>query len=312
MIGPSTSILVTGGTGSFGQAFVRRAVALKPKRLVVYSRGEHLQETMAREFPQDCMRYYLGDVRDSDRLEMAMRDIDIVIHAAALKIIPKCEIDPIEAIKTNVGGATNVITAALRTGVRKVIALSTDKAVSPINLYGSSKLAAERLFVAANNLSGERGARFSLVRYGNVAGSRGSVIPLFRQLAAARPTLPVTHPDMTRFWITLDQAVDLVISAISWMRGGEIYIPKMPSFRITDLAAAFGREIDVVGIRHGEKLHEDMITVHEARMTVETLHGYEIMPPWRQPTRTVPAGFRYCSDANGEFLSVDDLRRMVA
>ena len=324
------SILITGGTGSFGTAFVRRLLMRTASpRIVVYSRDEQKQETMARalqtEFPSAFgrMRFFIGDVRDASRLELAMRGIDIVVHAAALKIVPSAEYNPFECILTNVHGAENVVKAALRCGVDKVVALSTDKAANPINLYGASKLAADKIMVAANNLSGDRGAKFAVVRYGNVIGSRGSVVPLFQELIRkGAETLPVTDPRMTRFWITLEQGVSFVLSSCAIMQGGEIFVPKIPSMKITDIANYFAPDIPLrtVGIRPGEKLHEVMITDDDARMTIELKDRYVICPPspdWsgdhlhRLGARPVDEGFRYSSDRNPEWLDGAGLERLV-
>jgi UDP-N-acetylglucosamine 4,6-dehydratase len=324
-----TAILISGGTGTFGHAFARYLLTMDyVTRVVIYSRDEHKQEQMARDLDghinSERLRYFIGDVRDEPRLRMAMRGIDTVLHAAALKIVPKCETDPIEAVATNVHGAENVIKAAIAAGVAKVIALSTDKAVSPVNLYGATKLVAERLFIAANHLSGSPGnpdaTRFSVVRYGNVANSRGSVIPLFKKLAAEGKPLPITHADMTRFWITIDQAVAFVVRCLSDMQGGEVFIPRMPSFRIKDLSEAIKSPDGaiVVGIRPGEKLHESLITPHDTPNLVQTIfvgetyYGghFTIHPEWRSPHQ--PArDFTYSSDTNTEWLSVDDLRRLT-
>jgi len=315
------SILITGGTGSFGKSMVRYLLAHHlPRRLVVFSRDEQKQDSMARElrteFPQTAsrLRFFIGDVRDASRLELAMRDVSLVIHAAALKIIPTAEYNPFECILTNVHGAENVVKAALRTDVRKVIALSTDKAASPINLYGASKLAADKIMVAANNLSGANGPRFAVVRYGNVIGSRGSVVPLFQELVRrGAKSLPITDPRMTRFWITLDQGVAFVMSSMDMMAGGELFVPKIPSMRIVDLARAVSPEIphEVVGIRPGEKIHEIMITEDDARSTVELDDRFVICPPmagWSTEhlrafyPRQVPEGFEYNSNNNSEWI----------
>lgn len=327
------SILVTGGTGSFGRAFVRKLLSgpVPPRRLVVFSRDEQKQDTMARElraeFSDDQfgrMRFFLGDVRDQSRLELAMRDISIVVHAAALKIVPVAEYNPFECILTNVHGAENVVKAALRTGVRKVIALSTDKAANPINLYGASKLASDKIMVAANNLSGDTGATFAVVRYGNVIGSRGSVVPLFQDMVERGATeLPITDPRMTRFWITLEQGVGFVLSSLGIMAGGEIFIPKIPSMNIAELAKGLAPELPhrLVGIRPGEKLHEIMITEDDARMTVELDDRYVICPAqtaWSQDhlrgygAKPVAEGFRYSSDNNSEWLDAASLMPLIA
>jgi UDP-N-acetylglucosamine 4,6-dehydratase len=327
------SIMVTGGTGSFGRAFVRTLLARPnaPRRLVVFSRDEQKQDTMARELRNEFsdeqfarMRFFVGDVRDQSRLELAMRDIQIVVHAAALKIVPIAEYNPFECILTNVHGAENVVKAALRTGVKKVIALSTDKAANPINLYGASKLAADKIMVAANNLSGDTGASFAVVRYGNVIGSRGSVVPLFQDMLKRGVTeLPITDPRMTRFWITLEQGVGFVLSSLGIMRGGEIFVPKIPSMNIAELAKAMAPGVPhkTVGIRPGEKLHEIMITEDDARMTVELDDRYVICPAqteWTQAhlqpfgARPVAEGFRYSSDSNSDWLEASSLTGIIS
>jgi len=319
------SILVTGGTGSFGRCFVRTVLArYKPQKLIVFSRDEMKQYDMAQEIgPVNCMRFFIGDVRDCDRLEMAMREVDYVVHAAALKQVPTAEYNPFECIHTNVLGAENVVRAALRTRVKGVIALSTDKAASPINLYGASKLASDKIFVAANSLSGSLRTRFSVVRYGNVLGSRGSVVPLFRKLITeGADSLPVTDARMTRFWITLQQGIDFVLSCIAMMQGGEIFVPKIPSMKIVDLAKAMapGLPHRIVGIRPGEKLHEVMITEDDARNTIELPDRYIIEPSFafwsRDPykengARPVAEGFRYASNTNTEWLDAESLGRLL-
>lgn len=310
-------ILITGGSGSFGQAFIKRLVT-KPvsevQRIVVYSRGEHAQEEMSRAFNDDRLRFFIGDVRDRSRLELALNGIDTIIHAAALKIVPIAEYNPTEASETNVGGAQNVVKAAIHAKVKRVLALSTDKAVNPINLYGATKLTAEKIVIAANALSrGE--TRFSVVRYGNVVGSRGSVIPFFKKIVAAgKPDLPITSFDMTRFWITMDQAVELVLTALNRMQGREIFVPKIPSMHITDLAYAIspGGQHYEVGIRPGEKVHECLITEDEARHTYETQHYYVIKPNQTEfGQKYVPEGFRYTSDTNTSWLTVEELRQLL-
>jgi len=320
------SVLVTGGTGSFGHGFVEAVLArYRPRRLIVFSRDELKQSEMAQRFPQSryrAMRYFIGDVRDHDRLEMAMRDVDIVIHAAALKQVPTAEYNPFECINTNVMGAEHVVRAAIRSGVDRVVALSTDKAANPINLYGASKLVSDKIFVAANNLSGRKGARFAVVRYGNVIGSRGSVIPLFRKLAGEKADhLPITDPRMTRFWITLRQGVDFVLSSLEMMAGGEIFVPKIPSMRIVDVAEALAPGVAhrSVGIRPGEKLHEVLITQDDARNTIEIPDRYVITPAFddRVLKRYIKAGgsrtaeeFCYASDTNTAWLDGSTLRQM--
>jgi len=312
------SILLTGGTGSFGQAFVRRILDIsKPRRVVVFSRDELKQYEMQQELPVSkygMLRYFIGDVRDQDRLRMAMRDIDLVVHAAALKHVPAAEYNPTECIRTNVSGAENVIHAAIESGVQQVIALSSDKAASPINLYGASKLAADKLFIAGNALAGSGGTRLAVVRYGNVVGSRGSVVPFFRRLIEQGATeLPITDDRMTRFWITLRQGVDFVLSSFELMAGGEIFVPKIPSMRIVDLARCIAPNLKhkIVGIRPGEKLHEVMITEDDARMTRELEDRYVIEPDSvfrERPQRDwmkmphVKDEFRYASDTNVEWL----------
>ena len=323
------SIMITGGTGSFGRQMVRTLLSrYKPRRLVVFSRDELKQYDMSLEFPTQqyaCLRYFIGDVRDADRLEMAMRDIDYVVHAAALKQVPTAEYNPFECINTNVHGAENVVRAVLRSDVKKVVALSTDKAASPINLYGASKLASDKIFVAANNLSGSKRTLFSVVRYGNVIGSRGSVIPLFdRLIRDGARALPITDKRMTRFTITLQQGVDFVLSSLDMMHGGEIFVPKIPSMRITDLAHAMapGLAHRISGIRPGEKLHEVMITEDDARTTLEMQDRYIVEPAfgpeWLRAGHSgngfgrVPETFRYGSDTNPEFLSVEQIRALLA
>lgn len=302
------SVLVTGGTGSFGKAFVKRLLTTKIERIAVLSRGEHAQEEMEREIDNDRVRFFIGDVRDKDRLELAMHGMDTVIHAAALKIVPLAEYNPTECIDTNVFGAENVVKAAIRTGVQRVIALSTDKAVNPINLYGASKLAAEKIFVASNALAAGR-CSFSCVRYGNVVGSRGSVIPLFTKLVKEKKPLTITDQNMTRFWITMEQAIDLVLMAIRIGERGLIYVPKIPSMRITDLADAMdpGGVRRYIGIRPGEKLHECLITEDEARCTTEYPKFYAIKPFGSKGME----GFRYTSDTNKQWLTAEQLRKLL-
>lgn len=324
------SVLVTGGTGSFARAFVDTLLSKNaPRRLVVFSRDEQKQDTMAREIaaahPEhaDRMRYFIGDVRDLSRLELAMREIDYVVHAAAIKIIPIAEYNPFETILTNVHGAENVVKAALRNGVKKVVALSTDKAANPINLYGASKLASDKIMVAANNLAGRDGARFAVVRYGNVIGSRGSVVPLFDSLIAKGvKALPITDPRMTRFWITLEQGVGFVLSSLGMMEGGELFVPKIPSMKMTELARAMAPNLphDIVGIRPGEKLHEVMITEDDARMTLELDDRYVICPQqrtWKRDhlmklgAKPVAEDFRYSSEINTEWLDAANLNGLI-
>jgi UDP-N-acetylglucosamine 4,6-dehydratase len=321
------SVLVTGGTGSFGKHFVRTVISqYKPRRIIIFSRDELKQYEMQQIFPMEqhpFMRYFIGDVRDRDRLEMAMRDVDYVIHAAALKQVPTAEYNPFECIRTNVFGAENVVSAALRRNVRRVIALSTDKAANPVNLYGASKLASDKIFVAANNLAGADGTRFAVVRYGNVAGSRGSVIPFFKKLAddGARE-LPITDPRMTRFWITLTQGVNFVLSSMELSRGGEIFVPKIPSTTITGLASLIGPALGqkVVGIRPGEKLHETMIPADDSHWTVELDDRYVILASFAAAAREaylnrgakpVGEGFCYSSDLNPEMLDARGLQQLL-
>jgi len=321
------SILITGGTGSFGRAFVRSILEKHPdvRRLVVYSRDELKQFEMSQEFPPDrhkALRYFIGDIRDQERLRRALEGIEIVVHGAALKQVPAAEYNPFECIKTNVLGAQNMIESCLDSGVRHVVALSTDKAAAPINLYGATKLCSDKLFTAANNIIGSRDLRFSVVRYGNVMGSRGSVIPFF---LAQRPNgiFPITDPAMTRFNISLEEGVKMVLWAIENALGGEIFVPKIPSYRITDLAEAIGPECEVrvVGIRPGEKLHEEMITASDSLNTVDLGPYYAILPSAadhfpdnyadRRGGGRVEPGFAYNSGTNADFLSVDQLRKLI-
>ena len=320
MIGKS--ILITGGTGSFGKAFVRTVLDKYPEvnRLVVFSRDELKQYEMAQTFPVSeypAIRYFIGDVRDRRRLFRALEGIETVIHAAALKHVPTAEYNPAEVIQTNIMGASNLIDACLDTPtVRRAVALSTDKAAAPINLYGATKLCSDKLFTAANTIKGSRDIRFSCVRYGNVMGSRGSVIPFFLKCKSSG-VLPITHPDMTRFNITLDQGVDMVLWAIRNAQGGEIFVPKIPSYRLVDLAEAIGPECEkrVIGIRPGEKIHEEMITASDAYNTVDMGRYYAILPSHRLPgitlTRPLPEGFTYNSGTNPDFLTVENLRELT-
>lgn len=324
-----SSILVTGGTGSFGKAFLKRVLtSYKPQRLIVFSRDEQKQDVLAREWSgkpgSDRLRFFIGDVRDNSRLELAMRGVDIVVHAAAMKIVPTAEYNPFECILTNVHGAENVVKAALRNGVKKVVALSTDKAANPINLYGASKLASDKIMVAANNLSGDLGTAFCVVRYGNVIGSRGSVVPLFQSLVKnGSKTIPITDQRMTRFWITIDQGVDFVLSSLGLMQGGEIFVPKIPSMKVVEVAKAIAPDlpIELIGIRPGEKLHEIMVTEDDARMTVSLADRYVICPTnpgWsdlhlrKAGAEPVAEGFRYASDSNSQWLDAAGLRELIA
>jgi UDP-N-acetylglucosamine 4,6-dehydratase len=316
-------ILVTGGTGSFGKKFVEMMLAeYHPTKLIVFSRDELKQHEMrVAGFNHPSLRYFIGDVRDVERLRRAMHGVDIVVHAAALKQVPACEYNPMEAIKTNILGSSNVVEAALDANVKKVIALSTDKAVNPVNLYGATKLAAEKLLVQSNSYAGGMATRFSCVRYGNVVGSRGSVVPIFLQQKASGK-LTITDERMTRFWLTLEQGVRFVIHCIEKMHGGEVFVPKIPSMKIVDLARAIapGINFDVVGIRPGEKLHEVLISEDESRSTVEMEDMYVVQPSvgswfghdWQSEGHGLPAGFRFGSDNNPQWLSVDQIRAMVA
>jgi UDP-N-acetylglucosamine 4,6-dehydratase len=322
------AVMITGGTGSFGKHFVKLVIEhYKPRRLVIFSRDELKQYEMQQLFPMEqypFMRYFIGDVRDRDRLELAMRDIDYVIHAAALKQVPTAEYNPFECIRTNVFGAENLVYAALRRNVRKVIALSTDKAANPVNLYGASKLASDKIFVAANNLAGADGTRFAVVRYGNVFGSRGSVVPFFRKLAAdGAETLPITDARMTRFWITLTQGVNFVLSSMEMTRGGEIFVPKIPSTTITDVATLLCPKLGqkIVGVRPGEKLHETMIPADDSRWTVEIDDRFVILASFAAAAREaylnrgakpVAEGFAYSSDSNTEQLDARGLQMLLA
>jgi len=322
-------VLITGGTGSFGKKFTEILLKkYKPKKVIIYSRDEFKQFEMRKRFNDKCMRYFIGDVRDKERLIRAMEGVDYVVHAAALKHVPVAEYNPMEAIKTNVLGANNVIDAAIDTGVKKVIALSTDKAVNPINLYGATKLASDKLFIAANNMKGAKDIRFSVVRYGNVMASRGSVIPLFQELAnKGVKKLPITHPDMTRFWITLDEAVNFVLMAFETMQGGEIFVPKIPSMKITDLAKAIAPncEFDIIGIRPGEKLHESMISIDDSYNTLEFGSYFIILPSitltgkphfninrWGEKGEPKEYGFIYSSDKNDKWLTPSQLKEKIA
>ena len=319
------TILVTGGTGSFGKCFTRYVLTnYQPKKIIIYSRDEFKQWVMADEFREyeDKLRFFIGDVRDLNRLKRACDGVDYIIHAAALKQVPACEYNPNEAIKTNINGAMNVIDAALDSGVRKVVALSTDKAVNPVNLYGGTKLVSDKLFVAANAYAGTKDINFSIVRYGNVAGSRGSVIPFFHKVIKEGGTeLPVTDVRMTRFWISLTQGVELVIKALSEAKGGETFISKIPSFKVTDLAEAMlpGCRIKETGIRPGEKLHEIMVTPEDSHTTYEFDKHFIVYPQmaWndkQQPDlsgRKVEEGFSYSSGTNTEWLSVEDIRKLL-
>ncbi len=322
------TILITGGTGSFGHRFVSHILgSYTPKKVIIYSRDELKQFEMQQLFSDSCMRYFIGDVRDASRLLTAMRGVDYVIHAAALKQVPAAEYNPNECIKTNINGAQNVIEACIEAKVRRVIALSTDKAANPVNLYGATKLASDKLFVAANNIAGADGPRFAVVRYGNVVASRGSVVPFYRNLLAqGKTTLPVTHQEMTRFWITLDEGVKFVLTNFKRMQGGEIFVPKIPSVRILDLVEAMSgaRDFELVGIRPGEKLHEIMVPEEMAHHSLEFDDHFVITPSIKFFDNTidyfinklgekgtkVSDKFEYHSGTNPHFLSVDDLKEM--
>lgn len=319
------SILITGGTGSFGKAFTRYVLEnYDPRKIIIYSRDEFKQFIMQNEFREHAakLRFFIGDVRDRERLSRAFEGVDYVIHAAALKQVPACEYNPAEAIKTNINGAQNVIDAALDRGVKKVVALSTDKAVNPVNLYGGTKLVSDKLFIAANAYAGNKDICFSIVRYGNVAGSRGSVIPFFHNILKSGGTqLPITDYRMTRFWISLRQGVELVIKALEEARGGETFISKIPSFKITDLAQAMlpGCEMPQVGIREGEKLHEVMVTVEDSTHTYEYEKHFVVYPQvvWSQRQQVLPGGkkvaegFSYSSGNNTQWLGVEEIKELL-
>jgi UDP-N-acetylglucosamine 4,6-dehydratase (inverting) len=317
------TILVTGGTGSFGKHFTKTILEnYKPKKLVIYSRDELKQFEMQQQFNAPCMRYFIGDIRDRDRLKRALEGVDIVVHAAALKQVPAAEYNPFECIKTNVLGAQNLIEACLDTDVKRVVALSTDKAAAPINLYGATKLCSDKLFVAANNIKGHRDICFSVVRYGNVMGSRGSVMPFFMEQRKTG-VLPITDPAMTRFNISLQEGVDMVLWAIEHAWGGEVLVPKIPSYHITDVALAIDAQCEqkIIGLRPGEKIHEEMITTSDSFNTVDLGKYYAILPSGghysiedycsKTGAQAVAAGFCYNSGSNEQFLTVDDLRTLV-
>ena len=321
------SILITGGTGSFGKAFVKTLLEKYPQvdRIVVFSRDELKQFEMAQQYPQTVtgpIRYFIGDVRDADRLKRACEGIDIIVHAAAMKQVPAAEYNPTECIRTNITGAENVINAALQSGTSKVVALSTDKAAAPINLYGATKLCSDKLFVAANNIKGKRDITFSVVRYGNVMGSRGSVIPFYLKMKK-EGILPITEPSMTRFNICLHEGVSMVLDALSMAWGGEIFVPKIPSYGIMDLAMAIGPECEhkVIGVRPGEKIHEDMITESDSLVTLDLGKYYAILPTTFHYTKEdyiaktsavpVPVGFKYNSGENDNWLSVQAIRGLI-
>lgn len=325
------NILITGGTGSFGNLFVETILKkFKPNKLIVYSRDELKQSLMVQKFPKSkyrCMRYFIGDVRDLSRLTLAMKEVDYVVHAAALKQVDAAEYNPMECVKTNVGGAENIVKAAIDSNVSKVIALSTDKASDPINLYGATKLTSDKIFVSSNNIVGDRTTKFSVVRYGNVAGSRGSVVPIFKQLIEqGSKELPITDDKMTRFWITLNQAVEFVLKSFERMKGGEIFVPKIPSIKVTDLAKAMAPKLKqkIIGIRPGEKLHEKMCSIHESHLTLDFKDHYMIRPAivfddrpinynkneLNETGKSVPKDFEYNSGNNKDFLSVQDITKL--
>jgi UDP-N-acetylglucosamine 4,6-dehydratase len=318
------SILVTGGTGSFGKKFIEMLFERhRPSRVIVFSRDELKQFEMSQEprFKRPGIGFFIGDVRDRDRLYMAFRDVDVVIHAAALKQVPACEYNPFEAVRTNVMGAQNIIEVAIERGVKRILALSTDKACSPINFYGATKLCSDKLFISGNHYAGKLDTRFAVVRYGNVVGSRGSVIPFFAKLRHTGK-LPITHEEMTRFWITLPQAVDFVIDCLGRMHGGELYVPKIPSMKIVDLARVIGPDckLEVVGIRPGEKLHEAMIIEDDGRNTLEFDDHFVVQPQFHwwsddygdeKGGKPVPDGFRYSSDRNDHWLTGSELLEMI-
>ncbi|RAZ54868.1 UDP-N-acetylglucosamine 4,6-dehydratase (inverting) [Campylobacter hyointestinalis] len=322
------NIIITGGTGSFGKKYTKILLQnYKPNKIIIYSRDELKQYEMASEFNQKCMRYFIGDIRDEKRLKTAMNGVDYVIHAAAMKHVPIAEYNPMECIKTNINGAQNVINASLECGVQKVIALSTDKACNPVNLYGATKLASDKLFIAANNIAGNKPTRFSVVRYGNVVGSRGSVVPLFKKLIAnGARDLPITDTRMTRFWITLEQGVNFVLKNFARMQGGELFIPKIPSMKMADLARAMAPNlgIKIIGIRPGEKLHETMISKDDAHLTYEFDDHYVIAPSIHFLTEPnfslnllgekglkINGEFEYSSNTNKEWLDSARLNQML-
>ena len=322
----NASIMITGGTGSFGKKYTETLLErYNPKKIIIYSRDELKQFEMEQEFNDPCMRYFIGDVRDCERLKQAMRGVDYVIHAAALKQVPAAEYNPMECIKTNIHGAENVIKAAVEVGVKRIIALSTDKAANPINLYGATKLASDKLFVAANNMVGEQDTRFSVVRYGNVVGTRGSVVPFFEKLIKDKTDhLPITHPEMTRFWITLQEGVNFVLKNFDRMLGGEIFIPKIPSMRVVDLATSMAPELEQreIGIRPGEKLHEIMCPQDDSHLTLEFEDHFVITPSIHYTSadnrftpnkigeegKPVKQGYEYNSGTNPDFLTVEALK----
>ena len=323
------NILITGGTGSFGNLFVEQILKkFKPKKIIIFSRDELKQSLMAQKFPQKNIRFFIGDVRDLNRLMLAFQGVDYVVHAAALKQVNIAEYNPMECINTNIGGAENVVKAALSSNVSKVIALSTDKASDPINLYGATKLTSDKIFVSANNIVGDHPTRFSVVRYGNVAGSRGSVVPIFKNfIDKGSKELPITDVKMTRFWITLEQAIDFVLKSFERMKGGEIFVPKIPSIKVTDLAKAMAPNLShkIIGIRPGEKLHEKMCSINEAYLTLEFKDHYVIKPSitffdhnvdylknkLKESGKLVKENFEYRSDTNTQFLSIGEITKLL-
>jgi UDP-N-acetylglucosamine 4,6-dehydratase/5-epimerase len=322
----NATILITGGTGSFGKKYTKTLLErYSPKKIIIFSRDELKQFDMQQQFDNECMRYFIGDVRDPERLNQAMKGVDYVIHAAALKQVPAAEYNPMECIKTNIHGAENVIKAAINNNVKKVMALSTDKAANPINLYGATKLCSDKLFVAANNMTGGHPTRFAVVRYGNVVGSRGSVVPFFQKLISSNADhLPITHNDMTRFWITLQGGVDFVLTNFNRMQGGEIFIPKIPSVRITDLAKSLAADLPhkIIGVRPGEKIHEIMCPADDSHLTLEFDDHFVIAPTiifheeeinyqkncLDEIGEPVEQGFEYNSGMNQHFLNIDELK----
>jgi len=315
----NASVLITGGTGSFGKALTKRLIESKARRIAIFSRDELKQLEMKSEFSDERLRFFLGDIRDSSRLDIALHNVDYVVHAAALKQVDTGEYNPMEFVKTNVLGSQNVIDASIDAGVKRVVALSTDKASSPINLYGATKLTADKLFVAANNYSVAYGTTFSVVRYGNVMGSRGSVIPFFQEIAAQGKPLPITDLRMTRFWISIDSAVKFIIESLEMMRGGELYVPKIPSMKIVDLATAVapGTKLEEIGMRPGEKLHEEMISADDSRRTIILENRYVVTPVVAEWGYELPEGLRmpegvaYRSDTNNLWMSEADIKNFI-
>jgi UDP-N-acetylglucosamine 4,6-dehydratase len=316
----NSSVLITGGTGSFGRSLTKYLLKSEVRRIAIFSRDELKQLQMKNDFKDDRLRFFLGDIRDISRLDIALHNVDFVVHAAALKQVDTGEYNPMEFVKTNIVGSQNVIDACIRNGVKKVVALSTDKASSPINLYGATKLTADKLFSAANNYSHAYGTTFSIVRYGNVMGSRGSVIPHFKQLASEGKPFPITDKRMTRFWITLEQAVEFVLESFEIMQGGELYVPRIPSMKIMDLARAIKEDFsyEEVGIRPGEKLHEEMISPDDSRRTIELSNRYCVSPIYAEwgfnppKGKKVEDGFSYRSDSNDLWLTIEKLQELIS